>query len=469
MQHDRPGGVPEGEADVVGGKHQHPGGELLTEGDHHALDLVVVLARGRLVQQQHGGVAGQRGRHGGAKPLPARERLRRPGEQRGDRQRRRSGRCACGDRLRIQPVLSGAIGQLVGDGGTEQGEVGILRNRDRLGVDGTAGQATAQQPQERGLAGAVAPQQRHPLPGLQGEADPIERVALGAVVAKPQPGGAQQHGAGLMRRRRRQRDVRRGQRQRRDAIGEIEQPRHGEPEATDQGEQVAARGEVIGRSVRHQPPVLHDDQPGGDLQGGLQAMFDHDHRHARRGQPGQLLQEGRSAAGIKLSEGLIKQQQLCAGRQRSPGHQPLGLPAGQRGGVAVGRHRQPHRLQQPGDGGVHVRGRSRGGLHGKDQLIPHRAADQLIARLLGDKARQAHPPGRVCLRRIDAVQADAAGDIPLTVPLEQPGDQAQQGGLSAAGRTGQQHHLARLHDQVDVLHRPVSGGRVAIADLFQGQ
>ncbi|MEZ5137458.1 MAG: hypothetical protein R2711_01345 [Acidimicrobiales bacterium] len=164
-EHDDPGGDAGGQLDVVGGgARRRPARRMF---DHRGLERQAgggVDPSGGLVEEQHRGVAHRDGGDGHALALAHREAARVAVGELGEAEPTEPAL----DRLGIAPPEQGEGALDLGShGGPEQQRVGLLgHERDRhLGGDGTGGRrvGASEQPEERGLPGAVAAEDGHDL------------------------------------------------------------------------------------------------------------------------------------------------------------------------------------------------------------------------------------------------------------------------------------------------------------------
>jgi hypothetical protein len=154
--------------------------------------------------------------------------------------------------------------------------------------------------------------------------------------------------------------------------------------------------------------------------------------------------------GVERGERLVQQQQLRLHRERAGDRDALALPARDLGDGALRDAGQADQFQQLLDPGP-----APGRGHAADaQRIGDVVADREMAeqgQRLEHHAELA--PVRRHRRDVGFVEQHAAGGRRL-----QPGDDAQQGGLAAAGRPEEAHQLPGRNQQVDVghgQHRPV--------------
>ncbi len=148
---------------------------------------------------------------------------------------------------------------------------------------------------------------------------------------------------------------------------------------------------------------------------------------------------------------LIGQQQLRAVDQGPGDRHPLPLPARHPGRVGVAVLGDPQLGQQlPGPGPGLPPGRP-GQLGGQQHVVLDGEVVEQVEELEDDADVPGPEPGQRALAELvdpPPGQADLAGARPV-----QPGDQVEQGGLAAAGRAHDRHHLPGRHGQVHVQQR----------------
>jgi hypothetical protein len=204
-----------------------------------------------------------------------------------------------------------------------------------------------------------------------------------------------------------------------------------------------------GRLVHRPAAGSQLDHPIDQRQPAPGVVVDDDQRGAAIGhRPGDGVLHHRRAVRVELGGRLVEQQQARPPGERPGQHQPLLLPAGEGGGGAVPPEGEAHLRQRPVHRRPDQRGRGPGVLQAERDVVPGAGHDQLGVRVLEDDRR----PGPGLARR-PAVDGELALGV-AGVRAEHAGEGVQQRGLARAGRPGEQHPLAGLDPQVDVLHRP---------------
>ena len=150
--------------------------------------------------------------------------------------------------------------------------------------------------------------------------------------------------------------------------------------------------------------------------------------------------------GVEGAERLVEEQHArLHGQGAGQGH-ALALPAGQRGGQAVGEPVELHELEQLHDLGLDLRFRRARGARPHAQaeghVLEHRhvAEERVVLEDEADAALAGLAHGRVF-----ALEEDLAA-----VGVLEPGDDAQQARLAGAGGPEQRHQLARGHGHAHV-------------------
>ena len=147
---------------------------------------------------------------------------------------------------------------------------------------------------------------------------------------------------------------------------------------------------------------------------------------------------------VQRAERFIKKHHFRRSGQRPCQRYPLLLPTGQLRRITVAESSELHHFQKlrdllPDDVfrrtlPARQHGKPKSNIIGNSQVLEERV-------MLEDKADMARTHGDI--GHIAAIQDDAP-----TVRRFQPGDQAQQGRLAAAGRAQECRHLARLNAQI---------------------
>ena len=183
-----------------------------------------------------------------------------------------------------------------------------------------------------GLARSVAAQQRDELAAVDGDADPVEgqhprRVAVGQADGLQDGGslrfGSFRHPAAVL--------VAGADSRRRDPLLVVEER--------------AGRAEI-----REFPLLQHQEQirPGGH---GIRVVVDHDHGASRSAQVRDDAPHRRRPLRVEGRGGFVEDQDLRFHRERPGDREPLKLPAGQGGRLAIPQARQPDLFQgAPGPG-----------------------------------------------------------------------------------------------------------------------
>ena len=269
-----------------------------------------------------------------------------------------------------------------------------------------------------GLARAVAAQQRDELAAVDGDVDPVEgqhprRVAVGQVDGL-QDGGSLRFGS-----------------LRHLAAAPVAGADSGRRDPPFVVEERAGRAEI-----RESALLQHQEQirPGGH---GIRVVIHHDHGASRSAQVRDDAPHRRRPLRVEGRGGFVEDQDLRFHREYSGDSEPLELPAGQGGRLAIRQARQPDLFQGPPGPGEHLvaaqpQVRGTGG-----DVVDHQALHHLGLRVLRDQTDDAHQVGR---RRL--VGGDARDpQLPVEVAGMVVGNQAVQGhGECRLARTRGAHH-----------------------------
>jgi hypothetical protein len=242
--------------------------------------------------------------------------------------------------------------------------------------------------------------------------------------------------------------------------------------ADDLGEEVLgplgprAGEELLGRGGLKDPAAVHEHDPVGRRPGEAHLVADHHHGHAGGGQVPHDVQDLVDHLRVQGRGRLVEQQQLGLHGQGPGDRHPLLLAARQLGRELAGLVLDP-------DPGQQLAGPALGLLPGlaadldraQGDVVEHALVGEQVE-LLEDHADVRAQPGQLApLRRQGpALQADGAA-----VDRLQPVDSPAQGRLARPRGADHDHHLARVHLEVDVLeHVQVTEVLVDALHLEQG-
>ncbi len=151
---------------------------------------------------------------------------------------------------------------------------------------------------------------------------------------------------------------------------------------------------------------------------------------------------------VQVGEGLVQDEQPCAGGQRGAQGQLLLGAAGQGANGGLGQLPQARQLQQLVHPGPQVAGVV-DVLQGEEHLMVHSVHAELVVRILEEDGDRPGPGRRPIGLQRPSRQPDRPRQLAGILGVE-PRQTVGQGGLAAAGGPHQQHRLSLLHRQRQV-------------------
>ena len=210
------------------------------------------------------------------------------------------------------------------------------------------------------------------------------------------------------------------------------------------------QAEPVGERNHPLEPVLRDED--GDAE-----VVD---QSGERGE--HVLGGGRVERGGRLVE---HQQPRVRGEDGADGD-PLLLSSGQGAQVAVAEVGDAEQVERLLDPAAHRGCRQPELLHPEGELFLDRVGDEPRGRVLPDVPDDVRPLPRRPVEHALPVDDDVAGQGAAGERRHQAGDHPEQGRLADAGGTGEQHQLAVVDGQVDVVEdRPIAVAEGDVAQL----
>ena len=428
---------------------------------HEAQPRAAVLAEGRLVEDQQLGGADERGRHGQAALLAARQRHRVGARKLSEAQGLQVFLDEGGDLLLAHAGGARADGEFLGDGGGQELVLGLLEDHGHAAQEllaaplvGVACRAVGGLDLDRALQGRQEARQRQRKRRFSGA---IRANDAGGDAALDRQVDAGPHGGGLVVADRQVGDAGDGGilgRGRGDLGGGADLGGDvvaGKPDAAlAQGVALLVEDLVEGAvgsdaTVGHHDDAVHEGRPH------VHAMLDDHHRRARASHNG--LDGGAhlgDATRIQVRGRLVQEQQARAHRENRRERQALLLPARQLRRRMIKGCVQAHRAQ----GLLHARPYLLAGnpqvLHTEGHVVTHAGQDHLGLRVLHEEA---HAAPR--LRRGNAVNGESAGGLALLGATQQARQAAHERRLARPGRPEHQHALTRRDIEINARQRGV--------------
>ena len=388
---------------------------------------------------------------------------------------------------RVQLVRHALVHQVVA-GGLEQ------QRHPPAGADAPPGglEQAGGQPQQRGLARAVAAHERHPFAGRQPQVDapqrrppprPLEPHALevqrrsgGGAAAQPQArkatvgrarlllvGRAGQQPLGAQRRASLlHAGGRRAQARPREQLGARRLQRRRRHRGPFQ--------ELPWRRVAGDGPAGQRDHSIGRRQAALEAMLgQQDRGPPLLVEPAQEPDELVARHRVQLRGGLVERQEARARRQRGGQRDALQLAAGELVGGAVQQLGDPQGQRRL----LHApRHRSRpvaAVLQRQGDLRSHRPHEHLGLGLLQDGPAHAGQRGRTVLAGVHPTHLHAPRDVPSVEVRDQSAGGAHQRGLAGARQPAHHRELPVGKLQLDAAQRRPGGAWVAVGQALDPQ
>jgi len=165
------------------------------------------------------------------------------------------------------------------------------------------------------------------------------------------------------------------------------------------------------------------------------------------------LEERLCSCRVELRRRLVEQEQLGLERERRSEADALQLAAGDLGHAAIAEPRDADCGERALDARQDRLRRRADILEPERDLGTDTAEDHLILRILEDRRDRSGELRRTRAARVAACDFDPALEPPAVEPRHEPGQRAQKGRLARAGGAEQQHDLAVLDLERDVVQR----------------
>ena len=247
-----------------------------------------------------------------------------------------------------------------------------------------------------------------------------------------------------------------------------------QPAARPSSTRGGATGESVSRSAgntRTQPAaaVEHDERVG-ERHHPLEPVLGQHHRDAEVvDEPGQGGEHVLGGGRVEGRGGFVEDQDPRVHGQHRPDGDALLLAAGEPAQVARTQVGDAEQVEGLLDASPHGVGRQAELLHAVGELLLDRVGDETRGGVLADVPDVVGPLARRGADDARAVEEHVAGEAPARESRDEAADDAEQRRLARAGRSGDEHELALVDGEVDVVEHGgvVVGPHVGQADIAQ--